>query len=154
MSLPEEIEKLEGLRERGAISQEEYEESKQAILSRNMPLSAKTVDPNVWGMFIHLSQFCGFVLPLGGIIVPIVLWQVKKEESEVIDCHGRVVMNWVISEIIYGVASGLLLLILIGLPLLITLAVLSMVFPIIGAVKANNGEVWRYPCSIPFFSLD
>jgi hypothetical protein len=33
----------------------------------------------------------------------------------------------------------------------IALVVCAIVFPIVGGIKANNGEVWRYPLSIAFF---
>ena len=49
-------------------------------------------------------------------------------------------------------ACGLLVFVLVGFPLLGILGVLSIVFPIIGAVKANEGTVWTYPLSIKFFS--
>ena len=88
------------------------------------------------------------------MIVPIVLWQVKKNESPAIDQHGRIVVNWIISEFIYGIVFGLLCLILIGIPFVIALAVVGIVFPIMGAVRANDGRVWPYPLSIPFFNVD
>lgn len=34
----------------------------------------------------------------------------------------------------------------------IAMAVLDFIFTIIGAIKANKGEVWNYPLSIRFFS--
>jgi len=43
-------------------------------------------------------------------------------------------------------------LVVIGIPLLLAVLVLTIVFPIIGGVKANNGELWRYPLSIQFLS--
>jgi uncharacterized Tic20 family protein len=46
--------------------------------------------------------------------------------------------------------SSLLLLALIGVPLLIALGMLCLIFPIVGAVKATSGVVWKYPLSIPF----
>jgi uncharacterized Tic20 family protein len=33
----------------------------------------------------------------------------------------------------------------------VALVIIGIVFPIIGGIKANNGEVWKYPLSIPFF---
>jgi uncharacterized Tic20 family protein len=39
----------------------------------------------------------------------------------------------------------------IGFGLLMILGVLSIVFPVIAGIKANNGEVWRYPLSIRLF---
>ena len=68
-----------------------------------------------------------------------------------IDAHGKVVAKWIISEILYGIVCFILLFVLIGLPLLIALGVVAVVFPIIGGVKASGGELWRYPLSIPFF---
>jgi uncharacterized Tic20 family protein len=62
-----------------------------------------------------------------------------------------VVFNWLISVIIYAVIFVLLSFIVIGIPLLVMLAVLTVIFPIIGAIKASNGEVWRYPLSFSFF---
>jgi len=105
-------------------------------------------------MFIHLSQFCGYLIPLAGLITPIILWQIKKNDSEIIDKHGRIVANWIITELIYGIVFGLLCFIIIGIPLVFALVVVSIVFPIIGGIKAYKGEVWPYPLSIKFFRLD
>jgi uncharacterized protein len=42
----------------------------------------------------------------------------------------------------------LLFFVFIGIPLLLMLAALCVIFPIIGGIKANNGELWKYPLSI------
>ena len=55
-----------------------------------------------------------------------------------------------LSWIIYAIISMLLVCVIIGIPLLLILAVLWVIFPIIGGLKANNGEVWPYPLSIRF----
>ncbi len=154
MDIANEIEKLDNLRQRGAISEQEYQEAKTNLLRKTQSVEQKlgnAIDVNTWSMFIHLSQFCGYVVPLAGLIVPIILWQIKKAESEIIDRHGKIVVNWIISAFLYGIVFGLLCLLLIGIPLLIILGVLAIVFPIIGGIKANNGEVWPYPLSIKFF---
>lgn len=103
-------------------------------------------------MLLHISLLAGFVVPFGGLVVPILIWQLKKAELPKIDEHGKVVVNWIISAIIYAVVCLLLCLVVIGIPLLLVLAVLHIVFPIIGAVKANEGELWKYPLSITFLS--
>ncbi len=85
MSLVEDIEKLNGLKQSGAISEREYQQAKESLLEKNRPTEQKLTqamdgissDTNMWGMFVHLSQFCGYVVPLAGLIVPIVLWQIK-----------------------------------------------------------------------------
>jgi len=104
-----------------------------------------------WAMLLHLSQFAGYVLPLAGLVVPIIIWQVQKQEMPALDIHGKIVANSIVSQIIYGVVFLLLCLVVIGFPLLVARAVLSLAFPIIGALKANQGLAWKYPFSITFF---
>ena len=53
---------------------------------------------------------------------------------------------------IYTGIGILLLFVLIGAPLLWALGVCSIVFPIVAALKANEGRFWKYPLSIQFFS--
>lgn len=113
-----------------------------------------TTDSNTrqWTTFLHLSLLAGVLVPGAGFVLPIILWQVKKDEMPAVDAHGKVVVNWLISALIYGAICGLLSFLLIGLPLLGILGILSIVFPIIGAIKANEGVLWTYPLSIRIFS--
>lgn len=160
MSLADEIEKLDKLKQSGSLSEEEYQKAKASVLRQSEPVGEKlnravnsfTTNENTWGMFIHLSQLLAYPLPVVGFVVPIVLWQLKKNDSPVIDRHGRIVTNWMISLLIYVVVSIILHLILIGWIFTAILAVLGIVFPIIGGIKAANGEIWEYPLSIRFFA--
>jgi len=104
----------------------------------------------LWGMFLHLSVFTGYAVPILGLLAPILIWQIKKETLPQIDEHGKHLVNWLISLLIYGATCALLSLIVIGIPLLILLGLLSIIFPIIAGIKANQGEVWKYPLSISF----
>ena len=162
MSVADEIEKLDNLRQKGAISEEEYQKAKSSLLGKHESIGEKfntltdsiSSDESTWSMLIHFSQFCGFILPLAGMVIPIVLWQLKKNESLIIDKHGRIVANWIITEVIFAAVFFILSFIIIGIPLLIALLILGIIFPIIGGIKAKDGEVWKYPCSIPFFPVD
>ena len=99
------------------------------------------------------DRFAGYLLPGLGMLLPLVLWLVGRDRSPEIDAQGRLVMNWILSLIVYMAISFFLCLLLIGIPLLIAFAVLGVVFPIIGAVRAADGRRWRYPMSIPFLSV-
>jgi hypothetical protein len=103
-----------------------------------------------WAILLHLSQFLVYFLPPFGLVAPFVIWQYKKHEMPEIDDHGKVVANWVLSATVYLIASIVLCLVVIGVPLLLTVIILSIVYPVIGAVKAARGQVWRYPLSIDF----
>lgn len=104
-------------------------------------------ETNAWAVALHLVQY--FPPPFGLICV-ILIWMLKKEELPGIDAHGRVVTNWLISQFIYLVVGVILCIVVIGVPILILFGVLGWIFPVIGAVNASVGKVWRYPLSIQF----
>lgn len=163
MAIGDELQKLNELRQNGALSDEEFQRAKQTLLDPQGPagrqqgggtLAHWSSDINTWSMFIHLSQLCGFVIPVAGLVVPIVLWQIKKNESWIIDRHGRIVANWMISALIYALICVVLYFVIIGVFLLMALGVCCILFAIIGGIKAQNGEFWPYPMSINFFPIN
>ena len=104
-------------------------------------------------MLMHLSQLLIFAGGIG-VAAPIVMWAISKDNSRTANRHGLVILNWYISALIYGVVSFILCFIVIGFPIAAVLAVLTVVFPIIGAMKCNEGTLWKYPLSIQFFDPD
>jgi uncharacterized protein len=154
MNVAEELEKLQKLHESGGISDEEFAKAKAKLLTS--PTSgldslfggSGNVEQQTrqWAMLLHLSQLLNFAFV--GLILPIVIWQVQKAKLPEIDQHGKNVCNWIISEILYCVVLGLTV---FGIFLIPVVLLIGTIFAIIGGVKANNGEVWKYPLSIPFF---
>ncbi|MGQ9426051.1 DUF4870 domain-containing protein [Gilvimarinus sp. F26214L] len=154
------LEKLKKLHDDGVLTAEEYEAEKALILSgAGSTLGERSfwgMEERVFCMLIHFSQLLGVVLPFIpfiGVIVPVVMWASEKDKSRPVDIHGRIVLNWMISYIIYFAVSLILLFVLIGGPLLVAVIVVNIIFAIIGGVKANTGEYWKYPLSIPFFTV-
>ncbi len=114
------------------------------------PMSLQTSDEKQMGLFLHLSGILNaFVFPVGAIVT-IVLWQTQKDKMPALDAHGKMVTNWLISSLIYGAASFVLMFVLIGFLTGFALWIMMIVFPIIGGIKANNGELWEYPLTIKF----
>ena len=111
------------------------------------------MDERAFCMLLNLSQLA-HVVPSLGIILPVVMWITEKHRSPTIDAHGKNVLNWQISAVIYaGVASMLSLIIELSLLNVgMALGVITLVFAILGAVKANEGKIWKYPLAIRFFS--
>lgn len=107
-------------------------------------------DVKLWAMLIHFSLFAGYVVPFAGLIAPILLWQIKKADLPEVDAHGKMVVNWIISSFIYLCVGGLLTFVLVGFAVMFAVAVMAVVFPIVGGIKANNGEFWKYPLTIEF----
>lgn len=103
-----------------------------------------------WALICHLSSLCGYFVPFGHLIAPIVIWSMKKDEMPMVNEHGKEVINFQISISIWFIIAGIFVILLIGIPFLIALAVLQLVFVIIGAIKADNGILFRYPLTIRF----
>ncbi len=101
-----------------------------------------------WGMFCHLSALAGYIIPFGNIIGPLIVWLIKKDESEFVADQGKESLNFQISITIYAIIAGLLILIVVGIFLLIAVGVFSLVMIIIATVKASNGEKYRYPLTL------
>ena len=111
----------------------------------------QTAEEKQMGLFLHLSQLANVILFPIGIIAPILIWQMNKDKMPALDPHGKMVVNWMLSSIIYGIVSFILVFVLIGIIPLIGLIIAGIAFPIIGAIKANNnGELWEYPLTIKF----
>jgi len=107
-------------------------------------------DSRTWAMLTHISALSGFLIPLGNIIAPLVIWLLKREQSEFVDDQGKEVLSFQISMLIYFFVSFLLMFILIGIPLMIGLGIFDLVVTIIAAIKANDGVRYRYPLRIRF----
>ncbi len=103
------------------------------------------IELNQYCMLMHLSQFTGFFL------LPVIMWAVHRKESELINQHGKNILNWSISLLIYAFIGMLLTFIIIGIPLLILVGACSLLFTIVAAIKATNGEVFKYPFAFEFF---
>ncbi|WP_300027439.1 DUF4870 domain-containing protein [uncultured Maribacter sp.] len=101
----------------------------------------------------HLSQYLDFITGFGGLIVPLVIWLTTKDSVIGMDEHGKSVINFQLSLILYLVIGipGILLFGL-GILLLIFAGILSIVMPAVNAIKASNGESPSYFGTIRFIS--
>ncbi|MBE9033376.1 DUF4870 domain-containing protein [filamentous cyanobacterium LEGE 11480] len=153
--LPEEIQKLQNLREQGALSDEEFEEAKGRLMANDRMGKSDSLmglDLNNYRALMHASQYAGFIVPFAGLVAPIVLWAMAKDDYPEVDTEGKYILNWMISALIYSVVSGILCLFLIGIPMLIAVIFMGLIFPLLGTLKATKGESYEYPLTIKFLS--
>lgn len=111
-------------------------------------MSDSALNEKQWVIFCHAGALAGLIVPFGNIIVPAIIWSMKKEESEWIDDQGKESLNFQISVTIYLFVAGLLTLILIGLPLLILLGIADLALIIVAIIKSDKGERYRYPFTL------
>jgi uncharacterized Tic20 family protein len=114
---------------------------------------------------LHYSQLLNF-FGFFGLIIPLILWSSKKNEIKNMDEHGKHVLNFQLSLLLYSfilaflfLISFILMFILIGFILIailsliaIPLGILFIIYPIIGGIAASKGEFYKYPFTIKFIS--
>jgi uncharacterized Tic20 family protein len=125
-------------------------ETPPPVTPQSVPPLPKLVAPsseNSFAVIMHLLGLAGLLMPFPGsnIIGPLVLWLLKRHESPLLERVGKEVINFQITyAIAFAVGAGLCL-VLVGFLVLPLLFVAWLIFMILGAVKASNGEDFRYP---------
>ena len=112
-----------------------------------IPQSAKQ-----WAMFCHLAALAGYIgIPFGNVVGPLIVWLIKKDEFAYVDQQGKEALNFQISLLIYCIAATPLLCVAgLAVVVWIGLAVFGLVCLILAAIKANQGEDFKYPLCIRF----
>ncbi len=101
-------------------------------------------------MLTHLVALPGSFALIGTIVAPLIVWQVQKDKSAFVDYHGKESVNFQITMAIAAGVSFFLFLLLVGLVLIWVVMILWIGFTIIAAIKAYNGEYYRYPLTYRF----
>jgi uncharacterized Tic20 family protein len=109
-----------------------------------------TSDERTYATLLHLTMLAHLHTGGLGIVVALIMWLIKRNESPFIDDHGREAMNFQISMIIYMVASFVLVFCGIGVVLAVAVYVVGLVGMIMAAMAAHRGEYFRYPVTIRF----
>lgn len=119
------------------------------------PPTPQERDARLWNMLCHLSALAGFIIPLGSVLGPLIVWQIKKNEIPSVVVHGKAALNFQLTVLIGMIAGlvGFFALACIGvgflfLPVIIVIGLAGLVFAIIAGIKANDGKDYRYPWSL------
>ncbi|MEM1085223.1 MAG: DUF4870 domain-containing protein [Verrucomicrobiota bacterium] len=108
-----------------------------------------------WALAAHLTSLSWFV-GIPGFVGPLVIWLIKKDEFPFAAAQAKESLNFQISLFIYSIICILLILTvigaLIGIPGLIALGILEIIFTVIGGIQAGEGKSYRYPMTIRLIS--
>ena len=101
----------------------------------------------------HLSQLLDLVTGIGGFLVPLIIWLIKKDEVFDMDRHGKAILNFRISMFIYLlICVPAILLFGLGILGFIVIGIFYVIFPIINALRASKNQEPNYPLSIKFLT--
>lgn len=103
-------------------------------------------DERLWATLIHVGGlFFNFIPALVGYLV-------LKDRGPFVRAHAATALNFQLTLLIAYLAGVILTIVIVGVFVLIALPIVNIVFCIIAAVKANRGEWYKYPLTIPFVS--
>jgi Uncharacterized protein conserved in bacteria len=125
-----------------------------------------------WSMLCHLAALAGLFFPIGTVIGPLLVWQIKKNDLPEIDPHGKESVNFQLTILIINIAASVIIFGILGFGfgfghmwrspfyllsggfglgiILAIINLLSWVLAIVAGLKANNGEFYKYPFAIRF----
>lgn len=101
-------------------------------------------------LLAHLGGLSGYIIPFGGILVPLIIWQIKKDTMPFVVEESKESLNFQISMVIYSIISAILMFVLIGFLLIFVVTIANVILCIVAAIKANSGEHYKYPFTIRF----
>ncbi len=104
-----------------------------------------------WSMLVHLSALSAILFPfVGNWLAPLIVWLLFRARSDMVDYHGKRALNFQISMTIYILLASIFSFVLIGIPFLIGLGFIWLIWTIVAAVRASRGDPPGYILSIGF----
>ncbi len=104
--------------------------------------TAVTKDAQNMSMIAHLL---GIVL---GVIGPLIIYLVKKDDHPFIEAQSREALNFQITVLIAWFVAFVLTFVFIGILLIPVILIGNLVFCIIAALTVSKGEPYRYPIAL------
>ena len=103
-------------------------------------------DEKLWATLIHIGGiFFSFIPALIGYLV-------LKDKGPFVRAHTATALNFQITMAIAYVIGSILTFVIIGIFVLIAVWIITIIFSIMAAVKANQGQPYTYPLAIKFVS--
>jgi hypothetical protein len=100
-------------------------------------------------MLAHLLSFVAAYVALG-FLAPLTVLLVFGPRSAYVRAHAVEALNFNLTWLIYAAVAVVLAIVLIGILILIALGIAYVVLVAIAAIRAYNGQYYRYPLTIRF----
>jgi uncharacterized Tic20 family protein len=116
--------------------------------------AAPSAEQRSWAMFCHLAALSFFVTGIGIVLGPLIVWLIKRDEMPFVDDQGKEALNFNITLCLLYVVLGLFVLVTLGIgalivvPLSVLIGLVWLIVTIVAAIKANDGEYYRYPFAL------
>jgi uncharacterized Tic20 family protein len=109
-------------------------------------------EDRTWGILTHAAALVGFIVPFGNVLGPLLVWAIKKEDSQFVDDNGKRALNFQITWTVLLVVAALLVVVGIGLLVVPLLAIAWLILVILAIVRASDEQVYDYPLTLDLIS--
>jgi uncharacterized Tic20 family protein len=110
-------------------------------MAEDQPLYTPNSDDRVLAILSHILA----IVPGIGILGPLVIYLVKKDDSAFVAANARESLNFQLTIILLYI---ILFITLIGVLLWWVVAILNTVLVIVATIKASENKIYRYPVSM------
>jgi uncharacterized Tic20 family protein len=83
-----------------------------------------------------------------GLILPLIVYLVKKDEGGFVADQAKEALNFHITLLIAAVACAMLMLVAIGALLLPVVGLAALIFAIVAIIKVMEGKAYLYPVTL------
>jgi uncharacterized Tic20 family protein len=120
-----------------------------------MPMGAPTPgfannDEKTWALVSHFGGAAGSLIGggAGGWVAPLIAMLAKGNESPTVRAHAVAALNFQILVTIVSIVGWITLCIVIGFLILPIATIVGIIFGVLGGIKANEGQFYKYPFTI------
>jgi uncharacterized Tic20 family protein len=114
------------------------------------PAGYANSDEKTWALVAHFGGAAGAFIGGGtlGWVAPLVALLAKGNESPTVRAHAVAALNFQIVWTVVTIIGWALACVLIGFIIAPIAIIIAIVFGIIAGVKANDGQLYKYPLTI------
>lgn len=134
------------------LSAPDWTDDSDDTTETEIPNDDVSSDAQTWGVIVHAAAFTGFIIPFGNILGPLLVWAIKKDESQFIDENGKQAVNFQITWTLLLIAAALSIAIVIGIVLFPLLLIAWFILVLIAIFRASGNNVYDYPLTIDVIS--
>ena len=106
---------------------------------KNEKMKESIEQSNLWLVLLHLSGILFMLFP------PIIIYYLFKDKNELIEQHGKDVINFQVSVFLILMICGLLSILILPVLIVIILSIYSYIRIILNTIYVMNHKPYKYP---------
>jgi uncharacterized Tic20 family protein len=114
------------------------------------PVGFASQEDKTWALVAHFGGAAGMFIGAGGggWVAPLIALLAKGNQSPAVRAHAVAALNFQLLWSIVGVVGWITACLVIGIFGILAAMAMGIIFGIIAGLKANEGQLYRYPATV------